>query len=78
MTELSEKLAVVVADESTAPASHALAERLDVPLLELQGLSAEEKRAFFLCYRDGCLKLLDKQTLKKGGLAVEIDPRPGE
>jgi 16S rRNA (guanine1516-N2)-methyltransferase len=33
---------------------------------------------FFLCYRDDCLKLLDKQTLKKGGLAVEIDPRPGE
>lgn len=33
---------------------------------------------FFLAYRDGCLKLLDKQTLKKGGLYVEVDPRPGE
>ncbi len=33
---------------------------------------------FFLSYRDGCLKLLDRQTLKKGGLMVEIDPRPGE
>ena len=33
---------------------------------------------FFLAYRDGCLKLLDRQNLKKGGLSVEIDPRPGE
>jgi len=59
-------------------ASQALAEHLFVPVLESQPLPAELPQDFFLCYRDGCLKLLDKQTLKKGGLAVDIEPRPGE
>lgn len=59
-------------------ASQELAARLAVPLLESQSLPTELPQDFFLCYRDGCLKLLDKQTLKKGGLAVDIDPRPGE
>ncbi|WP_347989980.1 class I SAM-dependent methyltransferase [Methylomonas sp. AM2-LC] len=36
------------------------------------------KQSFFLCYREGCLKLLDQDSLKKGGLMVEIEPRPGE
>jgi len=53
-----------------------LAQRLELPLCAegetIAGFS------FFLCYRDGSLKLLDQQTLKKGGLFVEIDPRPGE
>ncbi len=78
MIELSENLAVIVDDESVMAASRALADRLAVPLLELHALSPEQGRNFFLGYRDGCLKLLDRQTLKKGGLAVEIDPRPGE
>ncbi|MDD1620855.1 MAG: class I SAM-dependent methyltransferase [Methylococcaceae bacterium] len=59
-------------------ASQELAARLAVPFLESQSLPAELPQDFFLCYRDGCLKLLDKQTLKKGGLAVDIEPRPGE
>ncbi|WP_240348350.1 class I SAM-dependent methyltransferase [Methylomonas sp. EFPC1] len=75
---MSEKGAVVYADDSVLSASQALAERLAWPLLALPDLSAESPQACFLCYRDGCLKLLDKQTLKKGGLIVEIDPRPGE
>jgi 16S rRNA (guanine1516-N2)-methyltransferase len=33
---------------------------------------------FFLSWRDGCLKLLDKELLKKGGLTVDIEPRNGE
>ena len=75
---LSNQLAVVLADASALAASQALAATLAVPLLELQALTLPPAPAFFLCYRDGCLKLLDSQTLKKGGLAVEIDPRPGE
>ena len=59
-------------------ASLALAERLVVPLIDLPSSSSMPTQDFFLCYRDGSLKLLDKQTLKKGGLEVEIDPRPGE
>jgi len=49
-----------------------------VPMFELSNLPSQPQQVFFLCYRDGCLKLLDSQTLKKGGLAVEIGPRPGE
>ncbi|MGY6274663.1 class I SAM-dependent methyltransferase [Methylomonas sp. MgM2] len=55
----------------------ALAERLEFPLT-LFSAAERSNYDFFLCYRDGCLKLLDKQTLRKGGLFVEIDPRPGE
>ena len=55
----------------------ALAEQLTLPLFPLTEIAASGYN-FFLCYRDGCLKLLDRQTLKKGGLAVEVDPRPGE
>lgn len=75
---LSEQGAVVYADDSGLSASQALAERLVWPLLALQSLATELPQEYFLCYRDGCLKLLDKQTLKKGGLAVDVDPRPGE
>jgi len=70
--------AVVYTDDSVMSASQALAERLAWPLLVLSELPGEFLQGCFLCYRDGCLKLLDKQTLKKGGLIVEIDPRPGE
>ncbi len=59
-------------------ASQALAARLAVPLLDSQLSPFNLPQDFFLCYRDSCLKLLDKQTLKKGGLAVDIEPRPGE
>jgi 16S rRNA (guanine1516-N2)-methyltransferase len=55
----------------------ALASLLNAPLLDISEAAACEY-SFFLAYRDGCLKLLDRQTLKKGGLAVDIDPRPGE
>jgi 16S rRNA (guanine1516-N2)-methyltransferase len=51
-----------------------LAEKLALPL----GSAESSDYDFFLTYREGCLKLLDRQTLKKGGLSVEIDPRPGE
>lgn len=54
-----------------------LSVRLGLPLLCLADADAA-CYDFFLCYRDGCLKLLDRQTLKKGGLVVDIEPRPGE
>lgn len=69
-------LAVILSDGER---SQALAARLAVPLLDSQAaLASEQPSDFFLCYRDGCLKLLDRQTLKKGGLVVDIEPRPGE
>ncbi|WFP51639.1 class I SAM-dependent methyltransferase [Methylomonas sp. EFPC3] len=54
-----------------------LAQHLAVDLVDLEQALAGHGD-IFLAYRDGCLKLLDRQNLKKGGLAVEVDPRPGE
>lgn len=68
------KLAVLTSEPAGVWES-ALAERLALPLLTPADAATFD---IFLCYRDGCLKLLDRQTLKKGGLAVEVDPRPGE
>lgn len=67
-------LAVIQTGDSREPG---LSADLHVPLLDLPVAQAGEY-AFFLVYRDGCLKLLDRQTLNKGGLMVDIDPRPGE
>jgi 16S rRNA (guanine1516-N2)-methyltransferase len=53
-----------------------LAARLGVPLY--QGLPKEIPEAFLLTWRDGILKLLDRELFKKGGLFVEIEPRSGE
>ena len=78
MTQFANNLAVVYSDPCLLAASETLAARLAVPLLELHSLSKDTQQDFYLCYRDDCLKLLDRQTLKKGGLIVEVDPRPGE
>ncbi|MCL7421853.1 MAG: class I SAM-dependent methyltransferase [Methylobacter sp.] len=53
-----------------------LAARLGVPLY--QGLPKEIPEAFLLTWRDGILKLLDRELFKKGGLFVDIEPRSGE
>jgi len=68
------KLAVLQSDDKAE--SQALADKLSVPLYE----SVHKKTAedFFLTWRDGELKLLDKELLKKGGLSVDIFPRHGE
>jgi len=67
------RLAVIASDIR----SHALAQQLGSALLD-DDQAAASACELFLAYRDGCLKLLDRQTLKKGGLTVDIDPRPGE
>ncbi len=56
--------------------SIALAEHLQVPLYK--EIHKDMPERLFLSWRDGCLKLLDKELLKKGGLMVEIEPRKGE
>ncbi|OAI12945.1 hypothetical protein A1359_01385 [Methylomonas lenta] len=67
----------IVYSDSVGNLEQSLAERLGLPLLAMADVQAGSYD-FFLCYRDGCLKLLDKLNLKKGGLLVEVDPRPGE
>lgn len=71
-----EKLAVFYSGEGEILPSQQLAVQLAIPLY--QAVDKHTPKQFFLSYRDGCLKLLDKELLKKGGLMVEIEPRPGE
>ncbi len=70
------KLAVLFYQQDGEAVSTALAERLDVPIY--QSVSQNTPEEFFLSWRDGRLKLLDKALLKKGGLSVDIEPRSGE
>ncbi|AEF99661.1 class I SAM-dependent methyltransferase [Methylomonas methanica] len=57
--------------------SATLADQLCAPIV-MSEAAESSPYPFFLVYRDGCLKLLDRQSLRKGGLAVDIEPRPGE
>ncbi|MDD5229403.1 MAG: class I SAM-dependent methyltransferase [Methylococcales bacterium] len=75
MSTYQNKLAVLFEGQGYLPSFHALAERLNVPLRQSTDLNPE---TFFLTWRDGELKLLDKELLKKGGLSVDILPRHGE
>jgi 16S rRNA (guanine1516-N2)-methyltransferase len=70
------KLAVLYQGQGDSLPFQQLAERLKVPLY--QAVNDECPESFFLSWRDGCLKLLDKELLKKGGLIVDIEPRNGE
>ncbi len=55
-----------------------LADQLGVPLRYSNEADFAGQEAFFLSWRDDCLKLLDHELLKKGGMSVDIEPRPGE
>ncbi len=70
------QVAVCYTDEGDKAALQQLANQLGLRFYH--SLAAQPTEAFLLTYRDNCLKLLDKQLLKKGGLMVEIEPRAGE
>jgi 16S rRNA (guanine1516-N2)-methyltransferase len=76
------KLAVIDLGQGDSSTCRQLAERLGVPLYP--SVNSDNAEEFFLAWRDGCLKLFDlaeatgKAPLQKGGLTVEIEPRPGE
>ena len=72
----SGKLAVLYEGQGDILPFQQLAERLGVPMY--QSFNNDSPENFFLSWRDGCLKLLDKGLLKKGGLVVDIEPRNGE
>jgi 16S rRNA (guanine1516-N2)-methyltransferase len=71
----SNKLAVLYEGQGDKLLFEQLAERLAVPLKNTSDTLIEP---FFLTWRGGCLKLLDSELLKKGGLSVDIEPRNGE
>ncbi len=70
------KLAVLYEGRGDILLFQKLAEKLGVPLYQSFNIDSPEN--FFLSWRDGCLKLLDRGLLKKGGLVVDIEPRNGE
>lgn len=74
----SGKLAVLYEGVGDIGLFEALAKRLAVPLWQVSEVDKDGPYLFYLCWRDGCLKLLDQELLKKGGLTVEIEPRNGE
>ncbi len=69
------KLAVLYEGQGDIEPFQLLAERLNVPLRNSADRLLEP---FFLCWRGGCLNLLDTELLKKGGLMVDVNPRSGE
>ncbi|MEE7626553.1 class I SAM-dependent methyltransferase [Methylobacter sp. Wu8] len=73
---LAIKLGVLYPGQGDSLPFQQLAEKLGVPLY--QSLNSENPEEFFLTWRDGRLKLLDRELIKKGGLTVDIDPRNGE
>ena len=72
------KLAVLYEGQGDLSLFQELAERLVVPLRNASTADIRAHEAFFLGWRNGCLKLLDSESLKAGGLHVEIEPRAGE
>ena len=74
----SGKLAVLYEGQGDILLFQQLAERLAVPLRNSSEEGFDKQELFFFSWREGCLKLLDKEQFKKGGLAVDIEPRNGE
>ena len=74
----SGKLAVLYEGQGDSLPFQQLAERLAVPLRHSSEDGFDNQEQFFLSWREGCLKLLDKELLRKGGLVVDIEPRHGE
>ena len=71
----SSQLAVLFEGNGDFSKFQALATCLNVPV---RHADEQPDEAFFLTWRDGELKLLDRELRKKGGLSVDIAPRNGE
>ena len=69
------KLAVVYNDEVDQVAHQQLADKLSVPLYQQADISQSTAESFFLGWREGCLKLIDQATFKKGGLCVDLNSK---
>lgn len=76
MPYYSGKLAVLQSEEISLVLAQGFADQLAVPLYE--SVTKKTPEDFFLTWRNGELKLIDKDLLKKGGLSVDIHPRNGE
>lgn len=72
------KLAVLFEGIGELAVFEQLAQQLAVPLRQRFERDVVLPEAFFLTWREGCLRLLDHELLSKGGLTIDIEPRPGE
>jgi len=70
------RLAVLDCGQEGSLKSQQLAEKLGTPLRCSVDENTPEQ--FFLIWREGALKLIDRGLLAKGGLAVNVEPRKGE
>lgn len=70
------KLAVTCENSGNLFACQQLANRLAIPCYQV--VNADIAEAFVLTWRNGALKLVDREFPKQEGLAVDIQPRPGE
>ncbi len=70
------KLAILFERQGNSQEHSLLAKKLNIPLYQF--IDKDTPEEFFLTWRNNQLKLLDKELLKKGGLSVDIEPRPGE
>jgi 16S rRNA (guanine1516-N2)-methyltransferase len=55
-----------------------LAAKLGIALILSTDLNQTQDKQFFLSWREGCLTLLDRDSINKRGQSVEIEHRPGE
>ena len=76
MVKASETFAFLCETAEHLAKTNHLATLFSAPLYD--ALEKIQQEAFFLSYRDGYLVLLEKESLKKGGLTVDIEPRAGE
>jgi 16S rRNA (guanine1516-N2)-methyltransferase len=74
--EYQGKLAVLYEGQGDILPFQQLAERLVVPLY--QSLNVDIPEDLFLSWRENCLSLLDKDSINKRGLSVDIGHRQGE
>lgn len=72
------KLAVLYEGQGDLSIYRQLSERLAVPLRNSREPDVDAQETFFLSWREGCLKLMDKELVRSGGLTVDIEPRSGE
>lgn len=72
------KLAVLFEGIGELAVFEQLAQQLSVPLRQRFERDVVLPEAYFLTWREGCLRLLDHELLSKGGLTIDIEPRPGE
>lgn len=73
-----DKIAVLYEGQGDIIPSEQLATKLGIGLIASTEIGLNKELQFCLSWCDGCLTLIDKDTVKKLGLTVEIEHRQGE